>query len=609
MSKLALTLGLMAAALLTLPAEAATPPASRPGASGKTAPGPIAWRGWSDQVFADAKAQKKYVLLDLGAVWCHWCHVMDATTYRDPRVARLIRRHFIPVRVDQDTRPDLSRRYEAFGWPATIVMDADGNDIGKMRGYREPDRFLHTLNAILDDPSPLYTATDEDREKVFRGDSRLSDATRSELEHRWREAIDPEGGGLKQNHRYIGRDTLEYGMVLAARGDRAAERWSRLTLSSARALIDPVWGGMYQYSTHGDWQHPHYEKIMEIQANAIALYARAYKTWGDDADLQSAQAIRRYVSAFLTSPDGAFYTSQDADRVPGEQGDDYFALNDAERRARGIPRIDTHVYTRENGWMIEALVELYGATGDASVLVEALRAARWIVERRGLADGSFRRDTKEAGGPYLGDQLAMGRAMLALYSATGQREWLDRARRVRAQFARYVAPNGAGYLSSPQRASNRLKPRPHIDENLDVARFANLLHRYTGDPRDQAAGAIALRYVSDADVALRLGVQPGVLLASDEAGVDPLHITVVGPRGDPRALALHKAALRQPAGYRRVEWWDPKDGPLVNADVQYPKLDQPAAFVCTDRSCSLPLRQPADIGRYLGANRPTASSR
>lgn len=601
MRTLASTLVLLAAVLTAVPATAAPPSSPKPGPGGARADA-IAWRDWSDRVFADARAQKKYVLLNLGAVWCHWCHVMDATTYRDPRVAQLMRRHFIAVRVDQDSRPDLSRRYEAFGWPATIVMDADGNDIGKMRGYREPDRFLHTLNAILQDPSPLYTATDEDRDKRFRGPSRLAEATRSELESRFREAIDTQTGGLKQNHRYIGRDTLEHGMALAARGDREAERWARLTLASARALIDPVWGGMYQYSTHGDWQHPHYEKIMEIQAHAMTLYARAYKTWGDPADLKSAQDIRRYVQAFLTHPDGAFYTSQDADRVPGEQGDDYFALGDAERRARGIPRVDTHVYSRENGWMIEALTELYSATGDAAVLVEALRAARWVIDQRGNPDGSLRRDTRDAGGPFLGDQLAMARATLALYSATGQREWLDRARALRAQFARYAAPNGGGYLSSPYRPTDRLKPRPHMDENLDAARFANLLYRYTGDPKDQAAANVALRYVSDADVALRLGVLPGVLLASDEAATDPLHITTVGTRAEPQALALHKAALRQPASYyRRIEWWDPKEGKLVNPDVQYPRLPQPAAFVCTDRSCSLPLQRPEDIGRHLAA--------
>ena len=600
--------------VLSAPARAARPapeksvavqpapekPAHGANTGANTGAGSVAWRPWSEAVFAEARAQKKYVLLNLGAVWCHWCHVMDATTYRDAEVLRLIRTNYIPVRVDQDARPDLSRRYEAFGWPATIVMDADGNDIGKMRGYRDPQRFASTLQAILKDPSPLGHPADSDRAKAYRGNGQLAASTRAELESRFREALDTDIGGIRQSQRYIGRDTVDHGMALAARGDAAAQAWVRLTLSSARALIDPVWGGMYQYSTHADWAHPHYEKIMEIQAGALSLYARAWRTWGDPADLAAAQDIRRYVKAFLTSPDGAFYTSQDADRVPGEQGDGYFALGDAQRRALGTPRVDTHVYTRENGWMVEALVDLYSATGDAAVLADAERAARFIVARRGNPDGSFRRDAPpDRGGPFFGDQLAMGRALLALYSATGDRSWLRQARAVRKQFARYAAPNGGGYLSSPHRAGSPLKARPHIEENLDAARFANLLYRYTGDAADRAAAQIALRYVSDADVALRLAVLPGVLLANDEASAEPLHITVVGAKADPRSMLLQAAALRQGTGYRRIEWWDPAEGRLANPDVTYPVLPQPAAFVCTDRSCSLPLLQAQDIASHL----------
>src|SRR5438132_6490487 len=78
---------------------------------------PIPWEDWSEGAFVRAREQKRLVLLDLGAVWCHWCHVMDETTYRDPKVVEEIRRHFIPLRVDQDARPDLSNRYEDYGWP------------------------------------------------------------------------------------------------------------------------------------------------------------------------------------------------------------------------------------------------------------------------------------------------------------------------------------------------------------------------------------------------------------------------------------------------------------------------------------------------------------
>jgi uncharacterized protein YyaL (SSP411 family) len=116
--------------------------------------GAISWHGWSDDVFAQAQAQKSFVLLDLEAVWCHWCHVMDETTYQDPRVAELIAQKYIAVRVDQDADPALAARYQDYGWPATIVLGADGAEIVKRRGYLAPEAMASLLAAIIKDPSP-----------------------------------------------------------------------------------------------------------------------------------------------------------------------------------------------------------------------------------------------------------------------------------------------------------------------------------------------------------------------------------------------------------------------------------------------------------------------
>src|SRR5437773_6661710 len=94
----------------------------------------IKWVAWNDSLFARATREHRFVLLDLEAVWCHWCHVMDETTYHDPNVSALIKKHYIPVRVDQDSRPDISRRFENWGWPATVVFNAEGGEIVKRRG-------------------------------------------------------------------------------------------------------------------------------------------------------------------------------------------------------------------------------------------------------------------------------------------------------------------------------------------------------------------------------------------------------------------------------------------------------------------------------------------
>jgi len=99
-------------------------------------------------------AENKFVLMDLEAVWCHWCHVMDETTYRDPAVIRLINQKYIAVKVDQDSRPDIANRYEDYGWPATVVFNASGGEIVKRRGYIEPPAMASMLQAIIDDPTP-----------------------------------------------------------------------------------------------------------------------------------------------------------------------------------------------------------------------------------------------------------------------------------------------------------------------------------------------------------------------------------------------------------------------------------------------------------------------
>lgn len=116
------------------------------------ADGGIKWQKWSADLFARAKAENRFVLLDMDAVWCHWCHVMEETTYHDPNVVALINKKYIPVRVDQDANPDLSNRYGDWGWPATIVFAPDGTEIIKRQGYIPPIIMASILQAIIDDP-------------------------------------------------------------------------------------------------------------------------------------------------------------------------------------------------------------------------------------------------------------------------------------------------------------------------------------------------------------------------------------------------------------------------------------------------------------------------
>src|SRR3981189_772985 len=115
----------------------------------------LAWQKWDPALFERAQREDKYILLHMAAVWCHWCHVMEGTTYRDPAIQKAILDKFIPARVDHDSDPELSSRYEDWGWPATIMLDQDGNEIFKRRGYIPPELFAKLLAAVIEDPSAL----------------------------------------------------------------------------------------------------------------------------------------------------------------------------------------------------------------------------------------------------------------------------------------------------------------------------------------------------------------------------------------------------------------------------------------------------------------------
>src|SRR5277367_2429941 len=155
---------------------------------------PIVWQPWSDGVFDQAKREHKFVLLDLEAIWCHWCHVMAETTYKDPQVVSLMQSKYIAVRVDQDSRPDLSNRYEDYGWPATVVFAADGSEIVKRQGYIEPQNMANLLRAIIKDPSPGPSVRPEPKLN-FGSDSQLSGALHKELTDRFTGQYDAEHGG------------------------------------------------------------------------------------------------------------------------------------------------------------------------------------------------------------------------------------------------------------------------------------------------------------------------------------------------------------------------------------------------------------------------------
>lgn len=558
---------------------------------------PIAWRGWSVEVFEAAKREGKLVLLDMEAVWCHWCHVMDETTYRDPKVVELIARHVIAVKVDQDAHPALSQRYEDWGWPATIVFDGNGQELHKERGYVAPADMASTLAALIANPVPL--ALPPRREAESAG-ARLSPAQIEALMQRFAAAYDDAQGGWGGGHKFVQAEALDWALTLALRGDREAAERARTTLRNARALIDPVFGGVFQYSDNGRWDSPHYEKIMSLQTQTLRVYATAAVVLREPALLDGARDIHRFIERFMLAPEGGYYVSQDADLrgprfLPGK---DYYALPAEARLPAGLPRIDTNTYARETGWTISAFVALHEATGDPAPRRAALEAATWVLANRRGADGGFVHGVEEAPGRSLQPNLAMGIALLDLYRTTSDRRWLAEAVRTADHMIARLEDAAGGFPAAPppEGAIGALaEPIKHLDDNTLTARFLNLLAHHTGAARHRDAANRTLAWLAATPAAGRSAFWPGLLQAAHEIGNDPLHLTVVGARGDAATEALFAAAKALPGIYRRLELYDPAEGPLPHHDVTYPELPEPALFACTNKVCSLPVFDAAEV--------------
>ncbi|MBR0751467.1 thioredoxin domain-containing protein [Bradyrhizobium jicamae] len=553
------------------------------------------WSDWSEDLFARATAEKRFVILDLEAVWCHWCHVMEKTTYADPKVQALLADKYLPVRVDQDANPDLSSRYGDWGWPATIVFGPDGTEIAKIRGYIEPERMQALLKAVIDDPSPGPSVGEAFEVKPATS-AFLSKQQRAELTKTFDESWDDKLGGWGENQKYIDADSLDFALSRAEAGDATAVKRVRQTLDAAIALIDPVWGGAFQYSEAGSWTHPHFEKIMSFQAQYLRQYSQAYAQWKDPKYLAAARDVARYLTGFLQDSNGAFYVSQDADLNHDTDGHKYYALSDAERRKLGLPRIDKNLYARENGWAISGLTAHYNVTNDPKILAAAERAAKWVLANRAQPDAGFRHGDKDRGGPFLGDTLAMTQAFLDLYAATGNRDWLTSAARAGDVVVTFRDEAGGFFTSKTSEGKSGVfaKPAKLIDDQVQVARVMNLLNRYFGNEAYREQAAHAMRYLSAASADMPRPL-PGVLLADDELALEPTHLTIVGNKDDSRAQALHAIARALPARYKRLEWLDPREGKLPNPDVEYPDLGEPAAFACSNRICSFPAFNGAEL--------------
>lgn len=310
----------------------------------------INWIPFNQQAFDLAQQKNKLIYLNIGANWCHWCHVMDEKTYPQKEVIDLLNQEFITCHADQDLYPELYAAYRNWGWPAIIVFDADKNELLKLKGYQPKDILITKLTDVIENPVPIVETQLNQGIQTYTMDSVYA-------------LLDFKQGGYLTAQKSLQREGFR--LLLPYINQKNTANWLNRSIQNSIHLNDTVWGGIYQYSTHFDWQHQHYEKLLRVQGDYLDMYA-SFASLNDSNRwiLPYAQAIVDYCDRFLKDKNGLFYSSQNADLVDGIKGTAYYSLNENDRLELGIPSIDSSLFLKENAMFARGLLKLYLVTGN-----------------------------------------------------------------------------------------------------------------------------------------------------------------------------------------------------------------------------------------------------
>jgi len=320
---------------------------------------PVHWNPWGEAAFARARAEDKPILLDIGAVWCHWCHVMDRESYENPEIAALINKHFVAVKVDRDERPDVDARYQAAvsaitqqgGWPLTAFLTPDGRPYFGGTYIPPDDRygrpgFARVLLALaqvwkerrdeaLETAGSVMAAIEYNESFSGRG-GELTLAVVDKIAGSILKQFDSRNGGFGSQPKFPHPSALDLLLELAMnRGNVQAQEAFTTTLEKmARGgVYDQLAGGFHRYSVDERWVVPHFEKMLYDNTELLRNYVHGYQSLVREDFLQTAREIVAWLDATMTDRErGGFYASQDADIDLDDDGD-YFTWTLDEARA------------------------------------------------------------------------------------------------------------------------------------------------------------------------------------------------------------------------------------------------------------------------------------
>jgi uncharacterized protein len=342
---------------------------------------PIQWHEWGEEAFATAKRENKPMLLDIGAVWCHWCHVMDRESYDDPEVAAIVNEHFVAVKVDRDERPDIDSRYQAAmqavsgqgGWPLTAFLTSDGKPFyggtyfPPTDGYGRPSFkrvLLSIANAYKEKNGDVLEQAQMVESAIARSESfagpggRVSAGIVQAIEESALKMFDARNGGFGNAPKFPHPSVLDLLIERYARLDGktpvfaekdAAKMGHSRELDGVHeqlrnvivttlehmangGVYDQLAGGFHRYSVDERWIVPHFEKMCYDNSELLKNYIHAYQVTGSEFFSDVAHDMIRWMDEWLSDRErGGFYASQDADINMDDDGD-YFTWTLEEAR-------------------------------------------------------------------------------------------------------------------------------------------------------------------------------------------------------------------------------------------------------------------------------------
>src|SRR5579862_6119076 len=320
---------------------------------------PVDWHEWGEEAFARARAEEKPILLDIGAVWCHWCHVIDRESYENSEIAAIINQHYVAVKVDRDERPDIDSRYQAAvsaisgqgGWPLTAFLTPDGVPFYGGTYFPPNDQWgrpsfkrvlasianaFHEKQADVAEQARMVEQAISHAESFAGRSGRVSPRVVDAIVKSALGMFDARNGGFGNAPKFPHPGALDLLIEQYARtGDEQLKNVVVTTLDHMAngGVYDQLAGGFHRYSVDERWVVPHFEKMSYDNSELLKNYIHGYQATGEPFFADVARDIIRWMDEWLSDRQrGGFYASQDADINMDDDGD-YFTWTLDEARA------------------------------------------------------------------------------------------------------------------------------------------------------------------------------------------------------------------------------------------------------------------------------------